>query len=73
MIKAIISDGHGSGNKLKINHEGVANVIVHPHPPTDEKIAVQPFRQYFTDNGNGSGSNDMIVDGSTTPVSFFIH
>jgi hypothetical protein len=31
-----------------------------------------PIRQYFTDDGTSSGSNDMRVNGSTTSVSFCI-
>jgi len=31
-----------------------------------------PFTQYFTDNGQSSGSNDLIVDGSSTPQDFYI-
>jgi hypothetical protein len=47
-------------------------VVVHAHPPTDEVPHTIPFRQYFTDDGLSTGSNDMIVDGSTTAVEFWI-
>jgi hypothetical protein len=71
-IKAQIIDGYGTGNKAKINGEGEFSVVVHPHPPIDEEIEALPFRQYFTDNGAASGSNDMTVNGATTNVDFYI-
>lgn len=67
-----LGDGSGGDNRLKINGEGEASVVVHPHPPRDEDIVAKPFRQYFTDNGKATGSNDMRVDGSTTEISFAI-
>lgn len=72
MVTSKIIDGHNSGNELRINKEGAASVEVHSHPPTSEVIATVPFRQFFTDNGLPAGSNDMIVDGSSTAVDFFI-
>ena len=60
------------GFPLNINKEGEASVVVHPHPPIDESVNTAPFRQYFTSTGIVGGSNDMIVDGSTTPVEFYI-
>jgi hypothetical protein len=72
VIKVGLSDYHGSGAAAKVNGEGELNVVVHPHPPKDEEVTVFPFRQYFTDDGTSTGSNDMIVDGSTTNVDFYI-
>lgn len=71
-VKSIITDGHGTGRTLKLEEEGQAGVVVHPHPPRGEKSAAIPFRQYFTDDGTSTGSSDMIVDGSTTNVEFCI-
>ena len=64
MIKAQIQDSHGTDNSLKIDGEGAANVIVHPHPPRETLTAI-PFRQYFR---NESTSEDMTVDGGTLPI-----
>lgn len=72
MINVRIKDGHGSGNFAKIGGEGEVGVVVHPHPPIDESVFPLPFRQYFTDDGTTSGSNDMTVDGSTTNVDFYV-
>lgn len=58
-----------NGKQLKVNGEGELAVSVHTHPPTDEVIESLPFRAYF----ENAGSNDMIVDGSTTPVEFSIN
>lgn len=71
-LPSYIIDGYGSGNKLKVNGEGEIPVVIHTHPPIDEKISLFPFSQFFTDNGSSSGSSDMRVDGSTTPQEFFI-
>jgi len=75
MIPVEIKDGSGSGSSLKINGEGEASVVIHPHPPRDEDAVTGtaiPFRQYFTDDGYSTGSNDMRVNGTTTNQTFFI-
>ena len=71
MIKAQIKSVD-NGNSLKIDEEGAIGAIVHPHPPLVEVIDVLPFRQYFTDTGVMTGSNDMTVNGSSTSVDFYI-
>lgn len=68
-IKIQIEDGKESTNRLKINGEGEASVVVHPHPPKDEDTSSIPFRELFK---NSSASSDMRVDGSTTNVDFFL-
>lgn len=60
------------GNFLKINGEGEASVVVHPHPPKDEEVFPVPFRQYLTDDGSSAGDEDMTVNGATTNVPFYI-
>jgi hypothetical protein len=71
-IRTFLQDGKGKGNTLRINGEGEASVVVHPHPPRGEVEDALPFRQYFTDDGTSSGDNDMRVNGSTTNVEFSI-
>jgi hypothetical protein len=71
-IRTFLLDGDGKGNTLRINGEGEASVVVHPHPPKGEVENALPFRQYFTDTGVASGDNDMKVNGSTTNVEFSI-
>ena len=70
MIKSQIVDGYGTGTKLKLEDEGQIGVVVHPHPPKAEESASIPFRSYFLQDG--TGNNDMRVDGSTTEVDFSI-
>lgn len=60
------------GKQLKVNEEGGFSVVIDQHPPIDEQIVALPFRQYFTDNGSMTGSNDLSVDGSTNFVDFYI-
>jgi len=67
-----IIDGHGTKNKLKVNKEGTIGVVNHLHPPLNDTIELRPFRQFFTDDGSPTGSSDMRVNGSVTPVDFFI-
>jgi hypothetical protein len=71
-IKVILEDGHGTGHTHKVNGEGEAGVVVHPHPPINEEVTVLPFRQYFTADGTADGSNDWVVDGSSTNQDFYI-
>ena len=58
----------GDSRRLKIYDEGQIGVVQHNHPPKGEQAETFPFRQYF-ENG---GSNNMVVNGSTTPVEFSI-
>ena len=67
-VKIVGSDGQ----TLKVNGEHQIETVVHQHPPRDESEIPLPFRQYLTDNGTSSGSNDMKVDGSTNNVEFCI-
>jgi hypothetical protein len=70
MITTQITDGDGSGNRLKINGEGEVGVVVHSHPPIAESFAAIPFRQFFT---NTSDSSDMQVVGTlAAPIVFSI-
>lgn len=62
--KTTIEDGKGSGNKVSVGTAGELSVVVHGHPPLDERITTLPFRQYFTDDGTASGDNDMVVNAS---------
>jgi hypothetical protein len=71
-ILAKIADGWGTGNRLKVQPEGDIGVVIHTHPPIKESRTGFPFRQYFTEDGLPLSSNSMVVDGSVTPVNFFI-
>ena len=72
MLNVNLQDGKGRANLAKVNGEGEISVVVHPHPPKDENQNALPFRQYFTDDGTSTGSNDMRVNGSTNEVLFWI-
>lgn len=62
-----------NGDASKIGTEGELPVVVHPHPPIEDDYIYLPFRQYFTDNGQPDGSNDMRVTGTAaSPVDFYI-
>lgn len=63
---------YSEGVKLKINEEGCFEVVQHAHPPLIESVDTLPFRQYFTDNGIMSGSNDMSINGSGSSTDFYI-
>jgi hypothetical protein len=60
------------GKALAVYGEGYCTVAVHQHPPVNESITALPFRQYFTDNGGLTGSNDMSVNGGVNFVDFYI-
>jgi hypothetical protein len=69
MIDFRLADGRGKPNFAKVNGEGEISVVVHPHPPRDEEENALPFRARFL---TSAGSSDMAVDGSTTPVEFYV-
>ncbi len=61
------------GQEAKVTTEGAISVVVHEHPYTDEMKLLLPFRQYFTDNGLSTGSNDMqVVASLASPQDFSI-
>lgn len=70
MLKTLVVDGFGEGNRLRIGHEGEASVVVHPHPPFEEEETSIPYRARFT---NSAGSENMNVDGSVTEQRFSIN
>ena len=63
---------NGCENELAVGHEGELFVVVHGHPPRDESQILIPFSSRFSDNGMPDGSKDMNIDGSVTPVKFYI-
>lgn len=66
-----IIDGNGTKSKAMVNPDGSLSIIAHPQPPfLPQKTKI--FRQFLTDDGTPSGSNDMGVDGSSTNVDFWI-
>lgn len=65
----------GSGPKrteADVEASGAVSVVERPFPPFDVMQNVRPFREFLTDDGTPSGSSDMLVDGSVTPVDFFV-
>jgi len=72
MITTKLESGDGSGNIAKVDSEGALQVVVHPHPPINETLSPLPFSQFFTTTGISTGSTDMIVNGATTAVPFYI-
>jgi len=57
---------------LKIDEDNAALTSSVPYPPL-MKQKTRPFRQFMTDDGLSTGSNDMRVAGSAgTPIQFWI-
>lgn len=71
MLNTKLVDGKGSKQTVKVNGDNALYVTEIPHPPFTPQLQ-EPFRQYFTDDGLSSGSNDLAVDGSSTNVDFWI-
>jgi hypothetical protein len=62
-----------NGETLNVTDKGEVPVVIPQRPFIGDQISAIPFRQYFTDNGIQSGSNDMMVSGSlATPLDFYI-
>ena len=72
MIKAkIIGSGPGR-TEVEVEKSGAMSVLDQPFPSFGVGQNVRPFRQFLTDDGTPTGSSDMLVDGSVTPVDFFV-
>ena len=70
MIKSTITDPK-TGIKASVDDQRGLIVSLAGCPPLiPQKSKI--FRQYLTADGTPSGSNDMLVNGSSTPVEFWV-
>lgn len=72
MIKSKIIGSGPERTEVQVEKSGAMSVVERPFPPFDVMQNVRPFRQFMTDDGSPTGSEDMLVDGSVTPVDFFV-
>lgn len=72
MIKAKIIGSGPERTEVDVEKSGAMSVVERPFPPFGVMQNVRPFRQFLTDDGTATGSEDMLVDGSVTPVDFFV-
>ena len=69
MLKTIITDGEGNGFSAKVDNQKALRVSPSGVPPLEVQHVI-PFRQFLTDDGLSTGSNDMKVDGRLQPFPF---
>lgn len=72
MITTKVKDGGGTGALARVDKDGNVNIIAHPYPPRDVSQKLVPYAQFMTADGTASASNDLIVNGATTAVNFWI-
>jgi hypothetical protein len=72
LIKAKIIGSGPERTEVDVEKSGAMSVVERPFPPFGVMQNVRPFRQFLTDDGTATGSEDMLVDGSVTPVDFFV-
>ena len=70
-IRTNIEDGSGNGYLAKVSPEGFLFTQEAPYPPASEETKITVYREFLTLNNDGT-TNDMRVNGSTTPQQFFI-
>jgi len=58
--------------EARVERSGAISTVERPFPPFGVRQNVRPFRQFLTLDGTPGGSSDMLVDGSVTPVDFFV-
>jgi len=61
-----------TNNAIAVDPDGELRVVIEQYPRLSGGQEAYPFSQFFTADGTPTGSNDMRVDGSTTPQEFFI-
>lgn len=72
-LKTEITDGTGNSYSAQVTDRGELAVINSNTPPIQDVSDIKLFRQFFTDDGLRTGSNDMRVIGSlAAPLDFFI-
>jgi hypothetical protein len=64
--------GGGDGYDAKVSSEYALSVQDQGLPPIEPIGRGQVFRQFLTNGGAASDSNDMQVDGSSTAVEFWV-
>jgi len=62
---------NGTGGEVDVTPEQALLTTSTTFPPFGRHLA-DIYRQYMTTDGTTTGSNDMGIDGSVTPVDFFI-
>lgn len=72
MIRTKIIGSGPNRTEVEVADSGAMSVVERPFPPFGVKQNVRPFRQFMTIDGTPGGSSDMLVDGSVTPVEFFV-
>lgn len=71
-VKFLIGDGTGNNREAKVEDDKSLLVTTTMTPPVTDTSNTRIFRQYLTDDGTSTGSQDMLVNGATTPVPFFV-
>lgn len=71
-FKTNIVDGSGQGYLAKVSPEGFLYTQEAPFPPVGDDTKITIYREFLTLNNDGT-TNDMRVNGSTTPRRFFIN
>lgn len=71
MFNFNLFDGTGKKKAAAVTDDHEISVINAPYPPLNPQ-KVQPFRQYLTTNGLAAGTKGMNVNGSVTPVDYYI-
>ena len=71
-IKTNIEDGDGTGRLARVSPEGFLYTQEAPYPPADEDTKLTVYREFLTQNGDGT-TTDMRVNGSTTSEIFYIN
>lgn len=64
-------DGWGNANKARVNANGAVLTTLDSTPPQLAQDS-KPFVSFLTDDGLPTGSHDMLVNGSVTPVEFWV-
>ena len=67
-VRVLIEDSKGTGNKAYVKDNALM-VSSFPAPPLVAQ-KTRTFRRYLTDDGLITGDENMLVDGSSTPVDF---
>jgi hypothetical protein len=70
-LKILIDDGKGGGYHAQVTKDNELVVIQGTSPPLLPQ-KTQVFTQYLTDDGLSDGSEDLGIDGATTPTTFWI-
>ena len=71
-VNSKIVDSRNPKQAATVEKNGAVRFMETPLPPFGDASKMRVFRQFFTTDGTATGTSDMLVNGSSTNVDYYI-